>query len=145
MRSSNSMVGIIIITHGDLGQELINAGNKIYGETKQLIHVPIYPADGQDCAKQKLLDAIQAVDTGEGVLMLTDGFGGSPSNLCLKLMSGFKCEIVTGINLSMLMEALCYQERLPLTELAEKTEAGGKKGIVFISKMLRDKMKASQT
>ena len=138
------MVGIIIITHGDLGQELIKAGNKIYGETKQVAQVPIYPSDGQDLARQKLLDAVKSVDTGEGVLMLTDGFGGSPSNLCLKLMSGIHCEIVSGINLNMLMEALCYQERLPLTELAEKSEAGGKKGIVFISKMLRDKMKANQ-
>jgi len=134
------MVGIILITHGTLGDELIKVASKIYGESKQVYAVPILPDDGKSVATEKLKQAITKADTGEGVLLLTDGFGGSPSNLCLGIFKDTHCEIVTGVNLSMLLEVLCYQNRVDLKELANRAVSGGKQGIVYASELFRQKL-----
>lgn len=90
------------------------------------------------------MEAVTSVDTGDGVLLLADGFGGSPANLCLRIMPEINCEIITGLNLNMLMEALCYQSRLSLKEFAIKVESGGNRGIVHLSEMFRNRLKSSQ-
>jgi PTS system mannose-specific IIA component len=134
------MVGIILITHGTLGNEFIKVSSRIYGEPKQLYSVAILPDEAKSVATENLKKAVTKADTGDGVLLLTDGFGGSPSNLCLAFLKDINCEIVTGLNLSMLLETLCYQDRLGLKELAQRAETGGKRGIVYASELLRQKM-----
>jgi len=138
------MIGIVLITHGNLGEEFVQAGKNIYGQVTQVATVSILPNEGIEIAKNKLSAAVTEVDSGEGVLLLADGFGGSPANLCLRSMPELNCEIVTGLNLNMLMEALCYQSRLPLKEFAVKVESGGKRGIVHLSEMFRNRMKSAQ-
>ncbi len=138
------MVGIVMITHGNLGKEFIQAGQNIYGQLKQVMAVSILPNEGVDIARNKLMEAVTSVDTGDGVLLLADGFGGSPANLCLRIMPDINCEIITGLNLNMLMEALCYQSRLSLKEFAIKVESGGNRGIVHLSEMFRNRLKSSQ-
>jgi PTS system mannose-specific IIA component len=138
------MVGIIVITHGDLGVAFLQSVSRIYGKMEQVEAVSIHPQDGKEIAHNKLVEAIQRTNTGDGVLILADGFGGSPANLSCEMMPTTHCEIVTGINLNMLMEALCYQERLPLKELAQKSESGAKRGIVYLSELLRSRIQSSQ-
>ncbi len=139
------MVGIIIITHCSLGEELLNACRKIYGQIQQTESISIQPQDNTEEVRARILEAAQRLDTGDGVLILADGFGGSPANISLSVMSKINCEIVTGVNLNMLMEALCYQSRLNLKDLALKTESGGKRGIVFISEIYREKLNKQKT
>lgn len=137
------MVGVILITHGTLGDEFVKVSSKIYGQPKQVYTVAILPDEGKTMATEKLNETFTKADTGDGVLLLTDGFGGSPSNLCLNFLKDAHCEIVTGINLSMLLEVLCYQDRLGLKELAARAESGGKRGIVFASELLRQKLNSA--
>lgn len=137
------MVGIILITHGNLGDEFIKVSGKIYGALKQVYAVAILPDEGKSIVMEKLKETFSKADTGDGVLLLTDGFGGSPSNLCLNFLKESHCEIVTGLNLSMLLEVLCYQDRLVLKELAARAESGGKRGIVYASELLRQKLNSA--
>ena len=138
------MVGIIVITHGDLGVAFLQSVSRIYGKMDQVEAVSIHSQDGKEIARNKLVDAIQKTNTGEGVLILADGFGGSPANLSCEMMPTTNCEIITGVNMNMLMEALCYRERLPLKELAQKSESGAKRGIVNVSELLRSRIQSSQ-
>ena len=123
-----------------MGDEFLKVSSKIYGQPKQVITVPILPEDGKGVANEKLKKAIAQTDTGEGVLILTDGFGGSPTNICMNIFKDYNCEIVTGLNLSMLLEVLCYQDKSGLKELAQRAISGGNRGIVHASELFRQKL-----
>jgi len=130
------MVGILIVTHGRLAQELLETTKIIVGKSIDHI-IPISVGWNDDMADiQKIISsAINKVDQGEGVLVLTDMFGGTPSNISLSFLSE-KVEIITGVNLPMLIKIMNVGERYKLKELAQLITEQGKKSIYLASEIL---------
>jgi mannose PTS system EIIA component len=130
------MVGILIVTHGRLAQELLETTKIIVGKSIEHI-IPISVGWNDDMADiQKIISsAINKVDQGDGVLVLTDMFGGTPSNISLSFLSE-KVEIITGVNLPMLIKIMNVGERHKLKELAQLITEQGKKSIYLASEIL---------
>jgi len=130
------MVGIVIVTHGRLAHELVETTKIIVGKNVDHI-VPISVGWNDDMADvQKIIaSAISKVDRGEGVLILTDMFGGTPSNISLSFMSE-KVEIITGVNLPMLIKIVNVSDRYHLKELSQLITEQGKKSIYLASEIL---------
>jgi PTS system mannose-specific IIA component len=98
------MIGIVIVTHLKLGEELLAAAELIVGKLKQFQAVSIDPKEDVEEIKEKISAAIRAVDRGKGILILTDMFGGTPSNISLSFLEEWKIEVITGVNLPMLLK-----------------------------------------
>jgi PTS system mannose-specific IIA component len=130
------MVGILIVTHGKLAQELVETTKIIVGKNVDHI-IPITVGWNDDMADiQKTISAaIDKVDQGNGVLILTDMFGGTPSNISLSFLSE-KTEIITGVNLPMLIKIVNVGDRYNLKELAHLIHEQGKKSIYLASEIL---------
>ena len=136
------MVGALVVTHGDVAKELVNAAHRITGENELLLAVCIAWDEDVATARRKIAEAIPLVDRGAGVLILTDMFGGTASNLSLTLMAPERVEVVTGVNLSMLLKlrsAAC--EKLTLPELAEAVCGRGREAIQIPSRALKARPK----
>lgn len=130
------MIGLIIVTHCDLGRELLNAAKFIVGRIDAVETIAI----NQNSDSSELLKTIEkkiaTLNKGEGVLILTDMFGGTPSNLSLSFLKEEKVEVLTGVNLPMLIATVQTRTKLPLSELAEKAQEAGKMGISLAGKLL---------
>ncbi|NBC35686.1 PTS fructose transporter subunit IIA [Novosphingobium sp. FSY-8] len=97
------MIGLILVTHGKLAEEFVHAMEHVVGRQEQVATVCIGPNDDVERRRREIADAIRVVDTGEGAIILTDLFGGTPSNLAISLMQAGKVEVIAGINLPMLI------------------------------------------
>jgi PTS system mannose-specific IIA component len=130
------MVGILVVTHGKLAQELLETTRVIVGKTTDHI-VPISVDWNDDTAdiQKTIASAIGKVDQGKGVLILTDMFGGTPSNISLSFLSD-RVEIITGVNLPMLIKIINVGDRYELKELAQLITEQGKKSIYLASEIL---------
>ena len=105
------MVGIVIVTHLKLGEELLGVAELIVGKLKQFQAVSIDPTEGVEEITEKISTAIRSVDKGKGVLILTDMFGGTPSNISLSFLEEWKIEVITGVNLPMLLSSPHTREK----------------------------------
>jgi PTS system mannose-specific IIA component len=130
------MIGIVIVTHGDLGAELLRTAQEIVGKLPRVEAVSIHAAEHIDKARQRLDAVLQRVGDGAGVLILTDLFGGTPSNLVLSYLEKGKLEVVTGVNLPMLMKLPSLQDERDLRVLAEKLARYGQRNILVASEFL---------
>jgi len=130
------MVGILIVTHGRLAQELLETTKIIVGKNVDHI-IPISIGWNDDMAdiQKTISSAIGRVDQGQGVLILTDMFGGTPSNISLSFLSE-KVEIITGVNLPMLIKIVNVGDRFDLKELSHLIHEQGKKSIYLASEIL---------
>lgn len=135
------MIGIIVITHGDLGQELIKTSELIIGRQEKLIAYGLHQGDDVENLYKTLENGIKDLDDGSGVLVLTDLFGGSPSNVTAANIRNYQFESLTGVNLSMLIEALSSRVRCNLTQLAELCMDSGICGIKNLKIMVEKKVK----
>jgi PTS system mannose-specific IIA component len=97
------MIGLILVTHGNLAEEFVRAMEHVVGRQDAIATVCIGPNDDVERRRKEIADAIKAVDTGEGTIILTDLFGGTPSNLAISLMQAGRVEVIAGINLPMLI------------------------------------------
>ena len=97
------MIGIILVTHGKLAEEFKHAMQHVVGRQEAVATVCIGPNDDMEARRREIADAIKHVDAGQGVIILTDLFGGTPSNLAISLMQAGKVEVIAGINLPMLI------------------------------------------
>jgi PTS system mannose-specific IIA component len=131
-----TMVGLLIVTHCNLGAELLNAAKFIVGEVTGSDAVAITETAGSDIIRKKIQDKARALDTGDGVIILTDMFGGTPSNISLSFLKENKVEVLTGVNLPMVIAIIQNRSNLKLTSLAEKAQEAGKSGISLASKLL---------
>jgi PTS system mannose-specific IIA component len=132
------MVGALVVTHGDVAAELVNAVHRIIGENKSLQAVCISWDEDVATARRKIEEGVAQVDSGAGVLIMTDMFGGTASNLSLTLLNPGRVEVVTGVNLSMLLKLRsAATERLSLGELADVVCARGRESIQIPSRTLR--------
>ncbi|MEM8964725.1 MAG: PTS sugar transporter subunit IIA [Acidobacteriota bacterium] len=124
------MVGILILTHGGLASELLASARVIAGELPSFLALPLDWGDDPDQARVKVSRALDDLDQGDGVLVLTDIFGGTPSNVALSLQDQYQIEVVAGVNLPMLVLLGCQRNReLGLSDLAEWTRAKGRRSI----------------
>ncbi len=135
------MVGIVIVTHLKLGEELLAVAELIVGKPEQFQAVSINPKDGVEEIKEKISEAIRRVDRGKGILILTDMFGGTPSNICLSFLEEWNIEVITGVNLPMLLKLSTYEEERNLGELAEFIKTYGQKNINLASEILKKNLK----
>ena len=128
-------VGIIIVSHVDLGSSLLRAAEFLLGTQYDCCAVSINTSHDVSDTVQRLEDAANRLDQGAGVLILTDMFGGNPTNISLSLLGKHNIEIVTGVNLPMLLKVF-PSRHLPLDKLAETARKAGIDGIVVTGKML---------
>jgi PTS system mannose-specific IIA component len=125
-------VGIVVITHGQVGEAIIKAAEFILDHSLEDIRlVPFIQSGAHPTGHRELKAAIDQSDAGDGVLVLTDLVGASPANLASELLPEIRGKVVTGINLAMLLRVWNYRE-MPLNTLASKAVAGGKRGIEAI-------------
>jgi mannose PTS system EIIA component len=131
------MIGVVIVTHGNLGRELVETTRLIAGELSACEVVPVDAKDPGDDLHQRIDEALGRVDTGEGAIVLTDLFGGTPSNVSLSFLGGHGLEVVTGVNLPMLMK-LATERRTGVSplDLAASLVRHGRQHIALASEIL---------
>lgn len=127
------MVSIILISHGNLAQELLNTSNLILGEQKNVTAIGLQPDENLDCLKKKIKSACDQLYHQDGILILADLFGGTPINasILVALRCYEKIEILSGVNLPILLDAF-INRNIPLKELADRLKQVGKNSIISI-------------
>ncbi len=133
------MVGGIIVTHGRLAIELVTAAEMIVGEIKHIIAVSIGWNDELEQGLKEIEQAIKKVNQGDGVLILTDMFGGTPTNVAMTFSHPGKVEIITGVNLPMIIKLASQQKGENLSVLAGKVREQGQKNIYIASEVMSPK------
>ena len=131
-------VGVVIVTHYGVGKEFLQALRLILPEAPEFPFVSLEPAEPVDQMRTRILAAIKQVDQGEGVLILTDMFGGTPSNVALSFLDEHRVEVVTGLNLPMLIKLGSLRDDKPLDELALFIKEYGQRNISVASEVLPD-------
>ncbi|MFO8032909.1 MAG: PTS sugar transporter subunit IIA [Desulfohalobiaceae bacterium] len=133
------MVGVLLVTHLDFGHKLLQTAEQILGEQQGCLAISVNVQRKMEDILQEIQAGIQEVDRGQGVLVLTDMFGGSPSNLSLSLLGSGRLEVITGANLPMLLKILGCRE-LDLQEVALQAKSAGQQGIVVAGEVLKQKV-----
>ena len=130
------MIGVLLVTHGRLADELKAATEHVVGPQASFRTVCIGPQDDMEARREEILEAIKMVDSGEGVILLTDMFGGTPSNLAISAMGTGKVEVIAGVNLPMLIKLASVRAKATLGEAVDKAQEAGRKYIRVASKEL---------
>lgn len=133
------MIGGIIVSHGKLGEELLNSLTIILGEAVNIEAISIGWYDDVEESKRKINQSLRRVDQKNGVLIFTDMFGGTPSNLSFSFLKEGQVEIITGVNLPMLIKFISLQRSFDLKDVAKKVVEQGRKNIHLASALLRSK------
>lgn len=130
------MIGMILVTHGNLAEEFVHAMEHVVGDQADVATVCIGPNDDMERRRSEIADAIIQVDSGEGVIILTDLFGGTPSNLAISLMQAGKVEVIAGINLPMLIRLAKARGSMPVREAVAAARDAGRNYITIASEYL---------
>ncbi|MFV0279989.1 MAG: PTS sugar transporter subunit IIA [Rhodoblastus sp.] len=133
------MIGMVLVTHGSLAIEFRSALEHVVGPQKQLATIAIGPEDDMEKRRSDIMAAVNSVDSGQGVILLTDMFGGTPSNLAISVMNGAKIEVVAGINLPMLIKLASVRDHSSLEAVATQAQDAGRKYIQIASRVLSGK------
>ena len=133
------MIGMVLVTHGHLATEFRAALEHVVGPQKQIATITIGPEDDMEERRQDILQAVASVDSGHGVVLLTDMFGGTPSNLAISVMDGGQIEVVAGINLPMLIKLASVREISTLSQAVTQAQDAGRKYINIASRVLTGK------
>ena len=131
------MIGLLIISHCDLGKEFLNAAEFIVGRLKAADAISITATTESEELLKTISKKIKELNSGKGVLVLTDMFGGTPSNLSLSFLKEESVEVLTGVNLPMVVAVAQDRDRLTLSELGERAEQAGKRSIALAGKLLQ--------
>jgi PTS system mannose-specific IIA component len=129
------MIGIVIVAHGDLAGALLDATEHVVGPQENARTVPIYPADDLAARQAEIERLVAETDTGEGVVLITDMFGGTPSNLALGAMADGRVEVICGANLPLLVKLAKCRDR-PLDEAVRAALEAGHKYIESAARIL---------
>jgi PTS system mannose-specific IIA component len=130
------LIGAVLVTHGNLGGELLAVAKRIVGEVDHLVAVSVGWDANVDASKRAIQEAVRQVDSGQGVVILTDMFGGTPSNISLSLLEKDRLEIVTGVNLAMAVKMASQKEGETLSNLARQVCDQGIKQISVAGEVL---------
>jgi PTS system mannose-specific IIA component len=132
------MIGIVVVCHGNLAREFIAALEHIVGPQQNLCGICIGAEDDMDARRRDILDCVAKVDSGAGVAVLTDMFGGTPSNLALSVMDQAHVEVVAGVNLPMLVRLASIRTTRDLADAVESAQEAGRKYINVASNLLSE-------
>ncbi len=132
------MIGLVLVTHGSLAKEFLSVVEYIVGPQKQAETVCFLPNDDMKARRMEILDKVRQVNSGDGVLILTDMFGGTPSNLSISMLEKENTEVIAGLNLPMLVKLASLRQNATLKEAAAGAQDAGKKYINIASKILGD-------
>ena len=130
------MIGLVIVTHGRLAAEFVSAMEHVVGPQTAVEAICIGPEDDMERRRRDILDACARVDSGAGVILLTDMFGGTPSNLAISVMEQTKAEVIAGLNLPMLIKLASVRHREPLQACVAQAQDAGRKYISVASYVL---------
>jgi PTS system mannose-specific IIA component len=130
------MIGLVIVTHGRLAEEFVFAMEHVVGPQAAVEAICIGPEDDMERRRKDILVACERVNTGAGVILLTDMFGGTPSNLAISVMEQTKAEVIAGLNLPMLIKLASVRGRLPLEDAVSHAQEAGRKYISVASYVL---------
>lgn len=130
------MIGLVLVTHGNLALEFISAMQHVVGKQEQVEAVCIGPEDDMEMRREEILKKAGEVNSGSGTIVLTDMFGGTPSNLAISIMDRAPVEIIAGINLPMLIKLASLRKDKSLKEAVEGAREAGKKYINIASQLL---------
>ena len=135
------MVGIVIVTHGQLAKELISAVNFVLSSSPsvKMVGVSLDPDREFETFKQDIKNAIKKVKEKDGILLVTDMFGGTPSNISLTFLEENKVEVVSGVNLPMLLKLATLKDSVTLEEAVKTAESAGRENIIVASRLLQDR------
>ena len=132
------MIGMVIVTHGRLAAEFIAALEHVVGPQRDIAAICIGSEDDMEQRRQDILNAVKSVDSGDGVVLLTDMFGGTPSNLAISVMDRPKIEVIAGINLPMLIKLASLRQGETLANAVRGAQEAGRKYINVASQLLAD-------
>ena len=133
------MIGVVLVTHGRLAVEFRAALEHVVGPQTQIEAVTIGPEDDVEERRRDIIEAVKRVDSGDGVAILTDMFGGTPSNLAISVMSRPKVEVLAGINLPMLVKLAKVREERSLPDAIAMAQEAGRKYVTIASRVLNGK------
>jgi len=132
------MIGLVLVTHGRLAEEFVHALEHVVGRQEMLAAVSIGPDDRMETRRADISAAVKSVDSGAGVIILTDMFGGTPSNLAISLLEEGKVEVVAGLNLPMLVKLVRVRKDSNLHKASAAAQDAGRKYINIASQILGD-------
>ena len=136
--SSDPLIGMVIVTHGRLAEEFVAALEHVVGVQNQIATVCIGPDDDMEQRRLEILDRVAKVDSGRGVVILTDMFGGTPSNLAISIMDRANVEVIAGINVPMRIKLASVRAVDPLARAVEQAQEAGRKYINVASRLLAE-------
>lgn len=134
------MIGVVVVSHNNIGQEMVIATKKIIPDCRNITSLAIESDLPAEANRNKIREAIESVNMGSGVILLTDMFGGTPSNLCLSFLEKGNIEIISGLNLPMLIKLASTRDKMPIHELTVFIKKYGQKNIVIASEVLEGKV-----
>ena len=121
------MIGVVLVSHENIAKEMLSVIQHIVGPQENLIAISIFPEDDMEKKRLEILDSVKKVDSGKGVVVLTDMFGGTPSNLAISIMEEEKVEVVAGVNLPMLIKISSLRNECEIKELIKISKESGRK------------------
>ncbi|MEE9434173.1 MAG: PTS sugar transporter subunit IIA [Sphingorhabdus sp.] len=130
------MIGMILVTHGKLAEEFVTAMEHVVGPQKQVASVCIGPHDDMQAKRDEIAAATSKVDSGGGAIILTDLFGGTPSNLAISLLDAGRIEVIAGVNLPMLIRLESARKAMNVTDAVAAAREAGRKYISVASEVL---------
>lgn len=130
------MIGLVLVTHGRLADEFVAALEHVVGPQERIVTVCIGPEDDMEQRREDILNSISIADQGSGVILLTDMFGGTPSNLAISVIDKANVEVIAGVNLPMLIKLASVRKNEPLAKAAMAAQDAGRKYINIASKLL---------
>ena len=130
------MIGLVLVTHGRLGEELIGALEHVVGPQRNVAAVCIHPNDDMEQRRAEILENAKKLDEGQGVVLLTDMFGGTPSNLAISVMDKSNVEVIAGVNLPMLIKLASVRKTESLASAVASAQDAGRKYINVASQLL---------
>ena len=134
--TSKDMIGVVLVTHGNLATELVKVMEHVVGPQDQLTTITIDPDDDMEKRREDILNSVQFVDKGLGVIILTDMFGGTPSNLAISIMEQAKIDIIAGVNLPMLIKLASVRSTETISDAVAQAREAGQKYIMVASQVL---------
>ena len=136
MSNVSDMIGLVLVTHGRLAEEFVTAMVHVVGPQERVATIAIGPEDDMETRRADIAAAIAAVDVGRGVIVLTDLFGGTPSNLAISLMERGRVEVIAGMNLPMLIRLGSARKSMKVVEAVAAAREAGRKYISVASEVL---------
>ena len=131
------MIGIVLVTHGNLARDFIAVAEHVVGKQQHILPICIEPDDVIESRREDIIAAVKAVDNGAGIVILTDMFGGTPSNLAISVMGIENVEVIAGINLPMIIKLISVRSSLPLMQAVLTAQESGRKYINVASNLLK--------